>query len=184
MNKETSNLKLHESDIIEFLKRFENEKQQISLKSIGEDSYTVQKFVHAWKIDAMRDVPVTKVSQYYNKSRENLMSGYNILAIFLAVVFIFGLLMFAKGPLVFVGIILSILVIIEQIGIFLFIDTPLGTWTPEGKEFHDRWKNFEKYIIALSEDYSCKIRVSNPLDASKALFIVDAGNIKENNFNK
>ena len=46
------------------------------------------------------------------------------------------------------------------------------------------WKNFENYIIALSEDYSCKIRVSNPLDASKALFIVDAGNIKENNFNK
>ena len=150
LNKETSNLKLHESDIIEFLKRFENEKQQISLKSIGEDSYTVQKFVHAWKIDAMRDVPVTKVSQYYNKSRENLMSGYNILAIFLAVVFIFGLLMFAKGPLVFVGIILSILVIIEQIVIFLFIDTPLGTWTPEGKEFHDRWKNFEKYIKDFS----------------------------------
>ena len=58
--------------------------------------------------------------------------------------------MFAKGPLVFVGIILSILVIIEQIVIFLFIDTPLGTWTPEGKEFHDRWKNFEKYIKDFS----------------------------------
>jgi len=150
LNKETSNLKLHESDIIEFLKRFENEKQQISLKAIGEDSFTVQKFVHAWKIDAMRDVPVTKVSQYYNKSKENLMSGYNILAIFLAIVFILALLMFATGPMVIIGIILSVLVIIEQIVIFLFIDTPLGTWTPEGKQFHDRWKNFEKYIKDFS----------------------------------
>lgn len=150
LNKETSNLKLHESDIIDFLKRFENEKQQISLKSMNEDSNTVQKFVHAWKIDAMRDVPVAKVNQYYNKSKENLMSGYNILAIFLAIVFILGLLMFATGSLVIIGIILSVLVIIEQIVIFLFIDTPLGTWTPEGKEFHDKWKNFEKYIKDFS----------------------------------
>ena len=150
MNKETSNLKLHESDIIEFLKRFENEKQQISLKNISKDAYTVQKFVHAWKIDAMSDVPVTKVSQYYNKSKENLMSGYNILAIFLAIVFILALLMFATGPMVKIGIILSVLLIIEQIVIFLFVDTPLGTWTPEGKEFHDRWKNFEKYIKDFS----------------------------------
>jgi len=150
MNKEISNLKLHEIDIIEFLKRFENEKQQISLKTISKDAYTVQKFVHAWKIDAMRDVPVTKVSQYYNKSKENLMSGYNILAIFLAIVFILALLMFATGPMVIIGIILSVLVIIEQIVIFLFIDTPLGTWTPEGKQFHDRWKNFEKYIKDFS----------------------------------
>ena len=150
LNKETSNLKLHESDIIEFLRRFENEKQQISLKSINEDSNTVQQFVHAWKIDAMRDVPVTKVNQYYNKSKENMMSGFNILAIFLAIVFILALLMFATGPLVIIGIILAVLVIIEQIVIFLFIDSPLSTWTSEGKLFHDRWKNFEKYIKDFS----------------------------------
>jgi uncharacterized membrane protein len=78
------------------------------------------------------------------------MSGYNILAIFLAIAFILALLMFATGPMVIIGIILSVLVIIEQIVIFLFVDTPLGTWTSEGKEFHDRWKNFEKYIKDFS----------------------------------
>ena len=46
------------------------------------------------------------------------------------------------------------------------------------------WKNFEKYIFALSKDYSCKIKVSNPFDAKKSLFTVDAGHIKENNFNR
>lgn len=149
-DKDTSNLKLHEIDIIDFLKRFENERQQISLKNIQEDSSTVQQFVNAWKIDALRDVPKTRVNRYYDKSKENLMSGYNILAIFLAVAFIIGLLTFASGPLVTIGIILSVILIIEQIIIFFFVDTPLGRWTKEGKEFHDRWKNFEKYIKDFS----------------------------------
>ena len=149
-DKDTGNLKLHEIDIIDFLKNFENDKQQISLKIMGEDSYTIQKFVNAWKIDAMRDVPKLRVRQYYDSSKENLMSGYNILAIFVGVVIIFGLLLFASGPLVIIGIILSIILIIEQIIIFFIVDSPLGRWTPEGKEFHDKWKNFEKYIKDFS----------------------------------
>lgn len=149
-DKDTSDLKIHEMDIVEFLKGFENEKQQISLKDMGEDSYTIQKFVHAWKIDAMRDVPISRVNQYYDKSKENYMSGYNILAIFLAVVLLFASILFGTGPWLMIGMILSVLVIVEQIIIFLFIDTPLGRWTPEGKEFHDKWKNFEKYIKDFS----------------------------------
>lgn len=149
-DKDTSDLKIHEMDIVEFLKGFENEKQQISLKDMGEDSYTIQKFVHAWKIDAMRDVPISRVNRYYDKSKENYMSGYNILAIFLAVVLLFASIMFGTGPWLMIGMILSVLVIVEQIIIFLFIDTPLGRWTPEGKEFHDKWKNFEKYIKDFS----------------------------------
>ena len=149
-DKNTGNLKLHEIDIIDFLKRFENDKKQISLKDIQEESSTVQQFVHAWKIDALRDVPITRVNQYFNKTKENLMSGYNILAIFLAVAFIIGLLSFGSGPLVTIGIILSVILIIEQVVIFFFIDTPLGRWTREGKEFHDKWKNFEKYIKDFS----------------------------------
>lgn len=149
-DKDTSTLKLHEKDIIDFLKDFENDKQQISLKNIGEDSYTVQKFVHAWKIDAMRDVPVSKVNQYYDKSKENMMSGYNILAIFVGVVLLFASLMWGKGPWLMIGMILSVLLIVEQIVIFLFVDTPLGRWTPDGKVFHDKWKNFEKYIKDFS----------------------------------
>ena len=149
-NKDTTSLKLHEKDIIEFLEQFENEKQQISLNKISEDSYTVQKFVNAWKIDALKDVPVSRVNQYFNKTKENLMSGYNILAIFFGVLIIFGLLWFATGPLVMIGVILGAILIIEQIIIFFFIDTPLGTWTSEGKEFHDKWKNFEKYIKDFS----------------------------------
>lgn len=149
-NKDTSNLKLHETDILDFLKQFENDKQQISLNSISEDSYTVQKFVNAWKIDALKDVPLSRVNRYFNKSKENYMSGYNILAILMAVIFILALSCFASGPLVFIGIVLSVILIIEQIVIFFFVDTPLGTWTPEGKEFHDKWKNFEKYIKDFS----------------------------------
>ena len=150
LNKDTGDLKLHESDIVDFFKRFEDEKQRISLTSISKESGALSQFMNAWKIDALRDVPVTRVRQLYDKSKENLMSGYNILAIFLAIAFLLGLLMFGSGPLVTVGIILSVILIVEQIVIFFFIDTPLGTWTREGKEFHDRWKNFEKYI----RDYS------------------------------
>lgn len=149
-NKKTSDLKLHEIDIIDFLKRFENEKQQVSLKAISEDSHTVQQFVHAWKIDAMSDVPRTRVRQLYDSTKENIMSGYNILSIFIAIAFILALLLFASGTLQTIGIILSALLIIEQIFIFFFIDTPLGRWTKEGKEFHDKWKNFEKYIKDFS----------------------------------
>ena len=31
------------------------------------------------------------------------------------------------------------------------------------------WKNFENYIIALSQDYSCKIKVCNPFNVTKVL---------------
>ncbi|MBR0471909.1 MAG: DUF2207 domain-containing protein [Methanosphaera sp.] len=148
--KNTLSLKLHEKDIIDFLANYENEKQQISLKSVGEDTYNVQKFVNAWKIDALKDVPVSRVNKYYNKSKENIMSGYNILAILVGVIFILGLLIFGSGNFVVIGIILSLILIIEQLIIFFFIDTPLGTWTYEGKEFHDKWKNFEKYIKDFS----------------------------------
>jgi len=34
--------------------------------------------------------------------------------------------------------------------LFVVPNTVPGRWTPEGKEFHDKWKNFEKYI----KDYS------------------------------
>ncbi|RAP52311.1 MAG: hypothetical protein BZ138_03290 [Methanosphaera sp. rholeuAM270] len=149
-NRDTDGLKLHELDIIDFLRQFENDKQQISLNEIGNDSYTVQKFVNAWKIDALRDVPVSRVNQYFNKSRENYMSGYNILAIFAAVVIIFGSLFFASGRYMMIAVFLAIILIIEQAVIFFFVDTPLGTWTPEGKEFHDKWKNFEKYLKDFS----------------------------------
>lgn len=150
LEKDTGQLKQHEIDIIEFLKGYENDKKHISLAEMSEDSYSLQKFYNAWKIDAMKDVPINRVRRYYDKSKENIMSGYNILAIFLACVFIAYLAMFATGPAVMIGIILAVILIIEQAVIFLFVDSPLGTWTKEGKEFHDKWKNYEKYIKDFS----------------------------------
>ena len=42
------------------------------------------------------------------------------------------------------------LLFIESIIIFSLPNTFAGKWTPEGKEFHDKWKNFEKYITDFS----------------------------------
>lgn len=150
LSKDTTSLKQHEIDIIDFLQGYENDKHQISLNDISNDSYNTQKFVNAWKIDAYREVPTSRLKKYYDSSKETIMSGYNILSIFLAVSFIAYLLMFAKGPFTTIALILSVLLVIEQLIIFFFIDSPLGHWTPEGKEFHDKWKNFEKYIKDFS----------------------------------
>ena len=150
IDRDTAELKQYEIDIIEFLQDFEDEGQKLSLNTLTEYDSSLRDFMDAWKIDAYSEVPRTRVRQLYDKSKENLMSGYNILALFLGVAFLFGLLMFATGPFVMIGYILAILLIIEQLMLFFFVDTPLGRWTSEGKEFHDRWKNFEKYI----KDYS------------------------------
>lgn len=150
LNRDVSSLKLHETDIIDFLSGYENEKQQISLNSIKQDTYNTQKFVNAWKIDAYREVPSGRIKQYYDSSKETIMSGYNILAIFLGVAFLLYSGIFATGPFKMIATIISVILIIEQLAIFFFIDSPLGHWTGEGKEFHDKWKNFEKYIKDFS----------------------------------
>ena len=37
-----------------------------------------------------------------------------------------------------------------SVALFIIPRSIPGRWTPKGKEFHDKWKNFEKYI----KDYS------------------------------
>ena len=148
-NNDTGNLKQYEVDILDFLGGYEDKKGHIALSKLQEDKYTLSKFFNAWKIDAYKEVPKSKVRKYYDSSKENIMSGYNILALFLGVVFIAYLLVFVKVN-ILIGLLLSVILILEQIVIFLFVDKPLGHWSPEGKEFHDKWKNFEKYIKDFS----------------------------------
>ena len=61
---------------------------------------------------------------------------------------------------VFVGVLPSYLAEVFIVAMFIFMFAPIalflvpntiaGRWTPKGKEFHDKWKNFEKYM----KDYS------------------------------
>lgn len=45
---------------------------------------------------------------------------------------------------------LAIVMLIESTLLLSVPNTTPGRWTPEGKEYHDRWSNFKKYI----SDYS------------------------------
>ncbi|OED30779.1 DUF2207 domain-containing protein [Methanosphaera sp. WGK6] len=147
-DKNTASLQQYEVDIINYLERYEDDKHRISLETISDgDSTDFSKFMDAWKIDVNKEVTDLRVSKYFDDHGNSVMSLINILSIIFGVILIVGILLFDLDVLLMI---LVIVLIIESIALLVISNTVMGQWTPEGKEFHDKWKNFEKYI----KDYS------------------------------
>lgn len=150
-SKDTGNLKQYELDVINYLDRYADKKGNISFKKIGEgDSLDFSKFMDAWEIDVNREVNSQKISRLFNDEGNSIISLSSALSIIFAIFVIIAIFVFDTGVYAWIPLLVSLSLIVELIIVLNMSNTFMGQWTPEGKEFHDKWKNFERYI----KDYS------------------------------
>lgn len=146
-DKDMSLLKQYEIDIVDYLSKFKDDEGHISLSSM--DSVEFSKFMAAWKIDVNKEVNSLEVRKLFNNR------GNQVASLVCALLLISGLIIIiysslTKGDYNNIALVLGVILTIESVIVFALPDTIFGQWTSEGKEFHDKWKNFEKYI----KDYS------------------------------
>ena len=151
-DKDTSGLKSYQKSLINYLSNFVVN-GDISLKSIGdtEDPSIYKEWKDSWIKDAKQEVPRSMITRFFDDKGSSLLYKFTIVAFILGVIGIIVSVMldmsFEKFLMLF-GV--SMLFVIEAIVLMAIPNTIAGRWTPEGKEFHDKWKNFEKYIKDFS----------------------------------
>lgn len=146
-NERIDGLKDYEYDLIKYLEKFEDSNGNISMADISEKETRsgYNSFMSGWKKTAGNSIPEALEKRYFNKT------GLKIFKIFAILMIILGMGIFLLGILTSIIIsILGIIIIIEAIILRNIRNTVLGRWTKEGKEYHDKWMNFKKYIT----DYS------------------------------
>ena len=150
-DRDISSLQQYETDILDYLSRYADKGGLISLKNIGENGDPTQfsKFMDAWKIDVNKEVNSLEIRNLFNDRGNNVMSLISALSL-LGGIAISLYAYITHGEFNLITLILAVVLVIESVIIFVLPNTILGQWTPKGKEFHDKWKNFEKYL----KDYS------------------------------
>ena len=151
-NKDTSNLKKYELSLIEFLSSFAID-GDISIGRIGKrsnhDGY--MDFKLKWNKQVIEAAPSSWVNQYFDSKGSKLLL---VLAIIYGLLFVLSVIAvtFKLIPdyLAMVGVVSAFIFMFGSITLFVIPNTIPGRWTPKGKEFNDKWKNFERYI----KDYS------------------------------
>ena len=148
----TSMLKRYELSLINYLNKFAIN-GDISLKSIGdtEDPSSYRNFKTSWVMEAKQEVPDTLIKRYFNDKGSTIFKAFSYILLALSIIGMTSFL-FLSIPNNFKWIImgLSVILFIESIIMICIPNTFAGRWTPEGKEFHDKWKNFEKYLTDFS----------------------------------
>lgn len=148
---DTNNLRQFETTLINFLSKFSSN-GDISLKSLADtcDPYEFKDFKKSWINQTSHEVPDSLIKRYFKDKGSkifNILSfGLMILSIILFVVIFF----IEVNQSYFILLIISIVMFIESIVMICMPNTIPGQWTPEGKEYHDKWKNFEKYMKDFS----------------------------------
>ena len=151
-NTDTTNLKTFERLLINFLSKFENN-GNISLKSIADngDPYEFKDFKNSWIEETRKGVPDSLINRYFENKGSVLFNilSYGFLALSV-ILFLANMFMEISPKYSDILIVLSILIFIESIVMICIPNTVPGRWTQDGKEFHDKWKNFENYIQDFS----------------------------------
>ena len=143
----TDGLKDYESDLLDYLGKFVDSEGNISMDSISEKESRsgYQKFMSDWQKKASNSVPDSLEKRYFNRI------GLKVFKIVSIIMIIMGICILLLGILASLIIaLIGIFIIIEAVIILKIRNTILGRWTKEGKEYHDKWMNFKKYI----SDYS------------------------------
>lgn len=150
-DRDTSSLQQYETDILDYLSGYADKGGLISLKNIGENGDPVRfgTFMDAWKIDVNREVNGLEIRNLFNDKGNNVMSLIGVLSL-IGGIAVGAYAYLTYGDFNLITLILAVVLVIESVIVFVLPNTVLGQWTPEGKEFYDKWKNFERYI----KDYS------------------------------
>ena len=136
----------YELDLISYLGRFADTDGNISMADISkkETPTRYHNFMSSWQQKASQSVPESLEKLYFNSRGFKVFKAVSIIMIVLGfAIFLLGLI----TSLIIAGI--GIIIIVEAI-MLRKRNTLLGRWTKDGKEYHDKWMNFKKYIT----DYS------------------------------
>ncbi len=149
-DKNDSNLKIFEKDVINFLKKFEHD-GFISLDKIFEDlindntAKLFRKSYHHWKNDIKNKVLTDDVlKKIFDKKGDIYEDIFGGLGLIIAIIIFITAAIYLPG----VSIILysSIIFGIVAIGALTIPQRIEGHWTTNGEEYDAKWHNFKKYI--------------------------------------
>lgn len=152
-DKDMGPLKKYERDIITYLSKFRQQNGDISFNYI-KDTCNPQDFlnhVNLWMEETKGEISEERINIYFESRGSDLLQIFGVLIIIFSS--ILGIYLIFANPLYNVYMVV-ILFIFGMILIGL-PNTFAGRWTTEGKEYHDRWKAFEKYIrdYSMIEEY-------------------------------
>ena len=141
----------HEQTIYNALENFsDNGLLNVSTLSSKLNNETSGKYFESkfeqWKEDVTNDyLGEDKVSEYFNDAGSTFGTGFTVIGIIIAI--ILGLVsMFSKHPAA--GLLMIGAVVLGAFSIILpFLpEDIMGQWTPEGRVYYLKWKNFKKFL--------------------------------------
>lgn len=150
-------LKDYEVDLLEYLKKFEDSDGGICMSSIKDKEYAGDyvAFLNAWLLKAEKSVSPGVLNHYFDNRGAKILKVFSLVLALISIVVFFSI--FTTGTMIIgnkeifsLWFALPIIGFFEAIFLYVVDNKIPGRWTREGKEFHDKWLNFEKYI----RDYS------------------------------
>lgn len=152
VNNDTTGLKAFEKSLVKFLSQFESN-GNISLKSIADtcDPEVFKDFRETWKNQTSQEVPDSLIKSYFIDKGYVLFNFLSFGLLALSIILFVALMFIEVSPNYYwILFAITVLMFCESMVMLFIPNTVPGRWTPEGKEFHDKWKNFEKYITDFS----------------------------------
>ena len=145
-HKRIDGLKDYEFDLIKYLGKFIDSNGYISMADISEKETRggYYNFMSNWEKKASNSVPDSLEKRYFNRK------GLKVFKIVSILMIIMGILIFVLGIVTILIALCGMFIILEAIVLLSIRNTVFGRWTKEGKEYHDKWMNFKKYLC----DYS------------------------------
>lgn len=151
INSDTDNLKAFEKSLINFLSQFEVN-GNISLKSVADtcDPYKFKDFKESWIDQTSQEVPDSLIKRYFVDKGSVIFNFLSFGLLALSIILFVAIIFIEITQYYWVLLIISLVMFVESIVMISIPNTVPGRWTEEGKEYHDKWKNFENYITDFS----------------------------------
>ncbi len=151
VNSDTDNLKAFEKSLINFLSQFEVN-GNISLKSVADtcDPYKFKDFKESWIDQTSQEVPDSLIKRYFVDKGSVIFNFLSFGLLALSIILFVAIIFIEITQYYWVLLIISLVMFVESIVMISIPNTVPGRWTEEGKEYHDKWKNFENYITDFS----------------------------------
>ena len=151
INSDTTNLKKYETLLLNFISKFEIN-GDISLKSIADngDPYEFKDFKNSWIDETSKEVPEALIDKYFIDKGSTLFNIFAFGLLAFSVLLFIAIIFFEINTYYWVLLIISLVMFAESIVMIGLPNYIPGRWTPEGKEYHDKWENFKNYITDFS----------------------------------
>ncbi|OED30780.1 DUF2207 domain-containing protein [Methanosphaera sp. WGK6] len=155
---DTSDLQVFEEDILTYFNQFTDKNNRVAFSTIKneEDPLEFQEFLDKWNKKATSSLDHEKINRFFHNIGSKLFKIYSrITLIYAIIVLIYLLSLTPEVPTIDWAFRATEILIPLAIITALLPNTVAGQWTLEGKEFHDRWKHFERYVnnYSLIKEY-------------------------------